>query len=100
MTLHAVGRRTRATLVATGAAVALMGVASSASADASGTVFTGGGSGPTAAVAIQSAIDDAVVSAGSVGLYNCTPVGEPRVFPRPSDPFGRFFSAMADVSCT
>jgi hypothetical protein len=100
MTLQAVGRRAGASLVATGAVVALLGLAPSASADQSGMVFTGGGSGPTPAVAIQSAIDDATTSASASGLFNCTPVGEPQVFARPDDPFGRFFSAMADVSCT
>jgi hypothetical protein len=100
MMMRAVGRRVGATLVAIGAVVALLVVPSSASAGSGGMVFTGGGYGPTAAVAIQGAIDDAVVSAGSVGLYNCVPVGEPQLFPTPGDPFGRFFRAMADVSCT
>jgi hypothetical protein len=100
MTLHAVGRRTGATLVAIGAVVVLLWLASPASADPSEMVFTGGGYGPTAAVAIQSAIDDAATSASAYGLFNCTVVGAPQVFARPNDPFGRFFRAMADVSCT
>jgi hypothetical protein len=63
-------------------------------------LFDGGGYGPTAEVAIQGAIDDAGVSASASGLYNCTLVGEPQVFPRPNDPFGRFFNAQVTVSCT
>jgi hypothetical protein len=100
MTLHAVGRRAGATLVAIGAVVVLLWVASPASASSSATVFTGGGSGPTADIAIRRAIQDAKTSASASGLFNCTVVGEPQVFPTPNDPFGRFFRAMADVSCT
>jgi hypothetical protein len=100
MTLHAVGRRAGATLVAIGAVVVLLWVASSASASSSGMVFTGGGAGPTADVAIRRAIEDAKISASASGLFNCTVVGTPQLFPTPDDPFGRFFRAMADVSCT
>jgi hypothetical protein len=99
MTLRTVGRRTGATLAVTGAVVSLLGVAS-APASSSGMLFDGGSSGPTAEVAIRGAIEDAAVSASAYGLYNCTPVGEPQVFPRPNDPFGRFFSAQVRVSCT
>ena len=63
-------------------------------------LFTGGGYGPTAAVAVQAAIDDAVNSAASEQLYTCELVGEPQVFPRPTDPFGHVFSAEATVGCT
>jgi hypothetical protein len=96
--LRSVGRRITATLAVTGAVVALLGVAS-ATATSGGMLFDGGGRGPTAEVAIRSAIDDAVTSAGGSGLYTCTPVGEPQVFPTPNDPFGRLFRAQATVSC-
>jgi hypothetical protein len=101
MTLRRGGRRTGATLAVTGAVVGLLGVAPPVPAESSGTVFTGGGRGPTAEVAIRSAIDDAANSAAAVGLYTCTPVGEPQVFESTNDPnFGHIFRAMADVSCT
>jgi hypothetical protein len=98
ISLRSVGRRTGATLAATGAVVSVLGVAS-APASSSGMLFDGGSSGPTAEVAIQGAIDDAVVSASAYGLFNCTQVGEAQVFPRPNDPFGRFFSAQVQVFC-
>lgn len=99
MMLRSVGRRAGATLVATGAVMSVLGIAS-APASSSGMLFDGGSSGPTAEVAIQGAIDDAAVSASAYGLYNCTLAGEPQVFPRPNDPFGRLFSAQVRVSCT
>jgi hypothetical protein len=74
---------------------------SSASADSNGKLFTGGGRGPTAEVAIRSAQDDAATSASAEGLYTCTPVGEPEVFESTNDPnFGHIFRAQATVSCT
>jgi hypothetical protein len=99
MSLRSTGRRTGATLAVTGAFVSALGVAS-APASSSGMLFDGGGYGPTAEVAIRGAIDDAAVSASAYGLFNCTQVGEPQVFSRPSDPFGRFFRAQVTVSCT
>ena len=57
--------------------------------------------GPTAEVAIRSAIDDGANSAAAEGLYTCTPVGEPQVFETLNDRnFGHTFRAMATVSCT
>ena len=100
MMLHAVGRRAGAALAATGAVVALLGVTPSALAAQSAMVFTGGGSGPTAAIAIRRAFNDAATSASASGLYNCNQVGEPQLFSTPNDPFGRYFRAMVDVSCT
>jgi hypothetical protein len=100
MTLRAAGRRAGVTLAVAGAVVSALGVAS-ATADSNGKLFDGGGRGPTAAVAISSAIDDAATSASAEGLYNCTPVGEPRVFESTNDPnFGHVFRAQATVSCT
>ena len=61
-------------------------------------LFTGGGYGPTAEVAIRAAIEDAENSAASEQLYTCELVGEPQVFPR-KDPLRRF-SAEATVGCT
>ena len=96
---RSVVRRTCAALAATGAVVSVLGVAS-APASSSGMLFDGGGSGPTAAVAIRRALEDAAVSASAYALYHCTQVGEPQVFPRPNDPYGRFFGAQVRVSCT
>ncbi|WJV44712.1 hypothetical protein [Streptomyces flavofungini] len=68
---------------------------------ASAKLFTGGGRGPTAAVAIQSAIDDAETSAAAEQLYTCALLGEPQVFESFNDPnFGHVFRAEATVSCT
>ena len=98
MTARKVGRRTGATLAVTGVVGSLAGVAL---ADSNGKLFQGGGRGPTAEVAIQSAIDDAETSASAEQLYTCTPVGEPEVFESTNDPnFGHVFRAMATVSCT
>jgi ribosomal protein S12 methylthiotransferase accessory factor YcaO len=101
MRLRTVGRRTAATLVVTGVVVSSLGVASAAPADSNGMLFTGAGRGPSAEVAIRSAIDDAATSAGAYQLYTCTPVGEPQVFESTNDPnFGHVFRAQATVSCT
>lgn len=80
----------------------LMGSAqATAGAGAEPRLFTGGGRGPTAAVAIQSAIGDAETSAAAEQLYTCTLVGEPQVFESPDDPvFGHVFRAEATVGCT
>jgi hypothetical protein len=100
MMLRKIGRRAGTALAVAGAVVSLPGLASAAT-NADGKVFTGGGRGPTAEVAIQSAIDDGATSASAEGLYTCTPVGEPQVFETLNDPnFGHTFRAMATVSCT
>jgi hypothetical protein len=100
MMLRKMGRRTGAALAVVGAVVSLPGLASAAP-DSTGKLFLGGGRGPTAEVAIRSAIDDGANSAAAEGLYTCTPVGEPQVFETLNDPnFGHTFRAMATVSCT
>jgi hypothetical protein len=101
MSLRTVGRRAGATLAVTGVVVSQLGTAAAAPASTGGMVFTGGGRGPTAEVAIRRAIEDAKVSASASGLYTCTPVGEPQVFESTNDPnFGHIFRAQADVACT
>jgi hypothetical protein len=98
MTLRAVVRRAGAMLAVTGAAMSLPGVSS---ADSSGMFFDGAGRGPTAEVAIRSAIGDAATSASAYQLFTCVPVGEPQVFERFDDPnFGHVFRAQARVFCT
>jgi hypothetical protein len=64
-------------------------------------LFDGGGRGPTAQVAIQSALEDAQTTAQSVGFYGaCTIVGEPQVFESTNDPnFGHVFRAQVRASC-
>ncbi len=64
-------------------------------------LFDGGGRGPTAEVAIRSALDDAQNTAQSVGFYGaCTIVGEPQVFESFNDPnFGHVFRAQVQASC-
>jgi hypothetical protein len=96
------GRRTGGTLAATGAVASLLALGSPAAlADSSGMLFTGGGRGPTAEVAIRRAIEDATVSASAYQLYTCTLVGQPQVFERTDDPnFGHVFRSEATVSCT
>lgn len=63
--------------------------------------FCGAGRGPTAQVAIDSALDDARNSAQSVGLYGpCAIVGEPDVAEYPNDPnYGHIFRASLIASC-
>jgi hypothetical protein len=99
MTPHRIARRIGTALAVAGAVVSLP--LASAGASSSGKEFLGGGRGPTAEVAINSAIADAVTSASAEQLYTCTPVGEPQVFETLNDPnFGHTFRAMATVSCT
>jgi hypothetical protein len=64
-------------------------------------LFTGGGRGPSADVAIRRAIEDAATSASASQLYTCTLVGQPQLFESTNDPnFGHVFRAEATVSCT
>ncbi len=80
--------------------MALLAAVTPALATSSSTVFTGGGRGLTADVAIQGAIDDAEVSASSEGLYDCALVGDPQVFEVFDDPiFGHVFYAQVDMAC-
>src|SRR5688572_7316125 len=64
-------------------------------------LFCGAGRGPTAAVAIDAALDDARTSAQSEGFYgDCTIVGEPEVFETFNDPnYGHVFRAQLNASC-
>jgi hypothetical protein len=87
-------------MLSTGAAsvVAVVLAASMASASA---LWCGAGRGPTAQVAIQSAIGDAQTSASAEGLFRCTLVGEPQVFEYFNDPnFGHVFRAQVNMACT
>jgi hypothetical protein len=101
MRLATVGRRTGAALAATAVVVSLLAAASSARAASDGMLFTGGGRGPSADVAIRRAIYDATISASAYQLYTCTLVGQPQVYESTNDPnFGHVFRAEATVSCT
>lgn len=64
------------------------------------TVFTGGGYGPTADVAIQSALWDAEATASYFQLYNCRMVGDILIFSRSNPRFGRTFNAEVTVECS
>jgi hypothetical protein len=86
MRLCSVGRRPGAALAVTAVVVSLLGAAPSARAASDGMLFTGGGRGPSADVAIRRAIDDATTSASAYQLYTCTLVGEPQVFESTNDP--------------
>jgi hypothetical protein len=63
-------------------------------------LFTGGAFGPTADVAIQSAIGDAETSASAYRLFTCQLVDEPLIFPGPNPAWGRNFTAQVTVACT
>jgi hypothetical protein len=92
-------RRIGIPLTAVAASAAVIALAAS-TANASG-LWCGGGRGPTAEVAIQSAIDDAKTSASSVGLFDCVLVGEPQVFETLNDPnFGHVFRAQVNMACS
>jgi hypothetical protein len=97
MTLRGNTRRIGIPLtIAAASALALVTSAASASG-----LWCGGGRGPTAEVAIQSAIDDARNSAAGEGLFNCTLVGEPQVFETLNDPnFGHVFRAQVNMACS
>jgi hypothetical protein len=93
--------RTVVPLAMTGVATCIFVVVPQAYAATGGTVFTGAARALTADVAVQGAIDDALVSANGEGFLNCAPVGSPRIFETFTDPFfGHVFFAEADVSCT
>jgi hypothetical protein len=63
-------------------------------------LFTGGGFGPTADVAIQGAIWDAEVSASYYQLFDCQLAGEIFIFTRANPRFGRSFTAQVTVACS
>jgi hypothetical protein len=84
----------------TGAAAVTALVLATSSATAS-MLWCGAGRGPTAEVAIQSAIDDAQTSASALGQFDCELVGEPQVFESFNDPnFGHVFRAQVTMSCS
>ncbi|MFG2004992.1 hypothetical protein ACGFNU_38195 [Spirillospora sp. NPDC048911] len=91
-------RMTRGALLAVGSAAAL--VAAAGPSLASGALYCGAGRGLTRDVAIQSAIDDANVSASSDGRFHCVLDGEPQVFEVFDDPyFGHIFRASVTMNC-
>jgi len=93
------GRRLGASLGVAAGAAALVALAGSPA--VASPLFDGGGRGPTAEVAIQSAFEDAQITAQSVGFYGqCTVVGAPAIFETRNDPnFGHVFRAQVAVSC-
>lgn len=93
--------RTVIPLAMTGIATSIFVVVPQAQAETGATVFTGAARALTADVAVQGAVDDALVSANGEGFFNCAQVGSPRIFESFTDPFfGHVFFAEADVSCT
>src|SRR5215475_2821902 len=97
------GPRIAVALAATvsSAEIAVFAIAAPAAASPAGKVFTGGARALTAPVAVQAAVDDAVISAESEGFYTCQPVGQPQVFETFTDfAYGHAFYAQADVACT
>ena len=98
MSVSISGRKFAAALAIVGTSL-LPVVATSSEAEAY-RLFTGGGYGPTPALAVQAAIEDAENSASAEQLYTCELVGQPMVFPRPNSPRGPSFNAEATVSCT
>ena len=84
--------------IAAGTMAVLVGVAPTAAASP---LFCGAGRGPTAEVAVQSALDDARSSAQSMGFYgDCTIVGEPEIFETSNDPnHGHIFRAQLNATC-
>ena len=87
----------RASLVA---ATALLSLVVTSPAGSSQLLFTGGGFGPTADVAIQSAIWDAEASASYYQLFDCQLAGEILVFTRPSPRWSRNFTAQVTIACS
>lgn len=63
-------------------------------------LFTGGGFGPTADVAIQSALWDAQESASYYQFYNCQLAGEILIFARSNARAGRNFNAQVTIACS
>jgi len=93
--------RTLIPLAMTGVATSIFVVVPPAQATPGGMMFTGAARALTADVAVQGAIDDALISANGEGFFSCTPIGLPRIFETFTDPFfGHVFFAEADVSCT
>jgi hypothetical protein len=85
--------------LAAGAGLSVLALAAPTASALSG-LYCGGGRGPTAEVAIQSAIDDARNSAQGDGLFDCELVGEPFVAFVENDPWrGDFYRASVNMSC-
>jgi hypothetical protein len=82
-------------------AAAMVMVVLGAGPAAASVLFCGGGRGPTAESAVQSALDDARTSAQSMGFYGeCTIVGEPFLQHVIGDPYrGDFFRAGVNATC-
>jgi len=97
MKLTSRGAGSSLTLAAASTALVLL----AASPAAASPVFCGAGRGPTAEVAIWSAIDDAQGSAQSMGFYGaCTLTAEPFIGEVKNDPLrGTFFRASVTVTC-
>jgi hypothetical protein len=88
-------------VLAAGVGVSLLAFLAPTASALAGAIYCGGGYGPTAEVAVQSAIDDARNSASGDGLFNCTLAGEPLVAFVPNDPNrGDFFRASVNMSCS
>ena len=98
MTRRPSGRLSRG--VVTVAATAACLLAAVAPAMASPALYGGGGIGPTAEVAIQTAIADAENSASTDGRFSCVLVGEPLVAHILDDPDrGDFWRASVEMLC-
>ncbi|SRR6266545_2338429 len=100
MKVYSISRCGRAPLTVTLAILCSLAASSPAIGSQSGMQFEGGGFGPTVAVAIRGAIEDAEVSASAYQLFTCALVGEPRIFPDPNPQWGRNFRAQVTVECT
>ncbi|OPC77315.1 hypothetical protein B4N89_43110 [Embleya scabrispora] len=92
-------RPSRGALLVAGLAAALLSAA--APAMASGTAaYCGGGMGPTADIAVRSAIEDAQDSARTDGRHSCEPADAPQVFEVFDDPYrGHVFYASVTLNC-
>jgi hypothetical protein len=98
--MMSLGKRTRLAVLTVGAAVFVLALLATAASAIASAIYCGGGRGPTAEVAIQSAIDDAQSSAQGDGLFTCTLVGEPLVAFVKNDPWrGDFYRASVNMSC-
>lgn len=100
MDVLGVSRCRRASLAVAAAILCFLAESPAVGAQVGRMSFTGGGFGPTADVAIQSAIWDAAESASYYQLYNCQLVGEVLVFPGPNPRRGRNFTAQVTLACS
>jgi hypothetical protein len=101
MNMHLLLRCRRVPLTVLSATLCFLATSSSVIGAQSGAMFfTGGAFGPTADVAIQSAIEDARTSASAYRLFTCQLADEPMIFPGPNPAWGRNFTAQVTVACT